>query len=152
MSTIEAGYRVTITSWENDADNYRTVIRGGFAAPQMAFLVELLKHMESNSNGGFEQEQFGNLYDPDEFEMDSFSRFILRLAKKHGVECNPDAEYEDKYDLYGAAEQAMYDKIGTDLYDLGLSGGDFYTRVCEKYVVEYVPEPVEIEDVTHQFD
>jgi hypothetical protein len=151
MSTIESGYRITVTSWENDADNYRTVIRGGFTKEQMTFLVELCNHLDSQSNGGKAREQFGNMYEPSERELEDFSRFMLRLCKKHGVDCDPEAEYEDKYDLYGAADEAMYSIVQLELYDLGLAGGEWCTRVCEKYTVEYVPVVIEIKDVTQEF-
>jgi hypothetical protein len=151
VTLIHAGYRLSVTTWENDADNYKIKIVEGLTKPQVSFLVDVCNHMESASNGGFANNQFGNLYEPTDGELELYSRYMLALAKAHGYDCDPDQDYDDMYDLYDAADEAIYELSGYELSDLGLTGDDFFTRVCESYTVEYIPQAVELQDVTADF-
>jgi hypothetical protein len=44
MKTIPAGYQVSVTSWENDGDNYRTETIPGLSKEGAQFLVDLVMY------------------------------------------------------------------------------------------------------------
>ena len=44
MDLIPSGYQLYITSWENDADNYKTEILSGLTKEDVQFYVHFLSH------------------------------------------------------------------------------------------------------------
>jgi hypothetical protein len=55
MDNIPSGYSLHITSWENDADNYKTKIVSGLTKEDVQFYLHFLNHFEMNKpygNGG----------------------------------------------------------------------------------------------------
>lgn len=131
MSVIKAGYRLTVTSWENDADNYNTVVVDGLTKDQVELAVDFIKLVAKSScnHKGY----YGNMYDPDDGEIAQFDAAITEVLKKHNI--------EEEYPLDYARE--LY-------WDYGLAS-EFYTRVAEKVVVEFVPQDIEISEVTTEF-
>jgi hypothetical protein len=131
--TIPKGYRITVVSWENDADNYNTKVESGLTKEEVAFKIDLCKALKHD--GGV-----GNMYQPSDSELE-FARQILKaVLVKHSE--------ADEGDPTDEAADTAFDY----LYDLGLSGGEFFTRVCESYKVEFVPTDIYIEDVTKEFE
>ena len=133
-TTIPAGYRLTVASWENDMDNCREEIVEGLTREHIEFYVSICKRMKSK-NQKDDRNNFGNMYEPSDVEIEKLQEFIYSVYEKYGI---------------------MYDKEDEDiifncLYEIGLSGSDFYTRVCESYKVEHVPEDIVFEDVTDSF-
>lgn len=55
--TIPAGYSLSVKTWENDGDNYKTVIKYGLSFTEAKFLIDICKMFISKSEGGF-----GNIY------------------------------------------------------------------------------------------
>lgn len=53
-SIIPKGYMVKITSWENDGDDYRTVVSSGLTLEQAHFLKELAEKFDSSLFGNKE--------------------------------------------------------------------------------------------------
>lgn len=47
MENIQPGYQLHITSWENDADNYRTEIIQGLTKEDVQFYLHFLRHFYS---------------------------------------------------------------------------------------------------------
>lgn len=147
-SIIRKGYRITVVSWENDADNYRTEVKEGHTEAQARFVCEVLNHMGSQSNGGREQNQFGNMYEPDDDEMEEFAQYMMRIVESHGdaavamVGLDDEDRQLDEDDLPYAFTEFLYDYMG---------GGEFFTRVVESIKVEWIPEDILIEDVTEDF-
>ena len=134
MSTIKAGYRLTVTSWENDADNYRTISRDGLTETQVKGYVDMLKLlMGSYCN---DRKVFGNLYEPTEFEEEDFCNAIRPVMDKHGI------EYDNEYPT-----DTFCDIAG----DFTGYGEGYMTRVVESMTVEYVPQEIVIEDVSKTF-
>jgi len=128
ITTIPAGYRLTVNSWENDGDHRRSVTRDGLSKEEVLFLTDVCEGMKMSN-----KPSFGNLYEPSDDECAEFEAFLDSLIKKHGL---IDVTAEDVID---------------SLYDLGLSSGDYYTRMCENYKVEHVPKEVVLYDVTENF-
>lgn len=135
MSVIKSGYRITVTSWENDADNYSTHIRDGLDEHEARFHVDLLKLLEDSCNNS---DKFGNMYDPEDSEMEAFDEACLEVFKKW----DEAEEIKEKYDACNHALDIISEYTGYS---------DFYTRVVESIVVEYVPQEIVIEDVSSKF-
>lgn len=135
MSTIKAGYRITVTSWENDADHYNTEIVDGLTEDTVRFHVDLLK-LISKSNCNHKQ-YFGNMYEPGERELAAFEMAVSKVLVKHD-------RLDDKHEVLDIA----MDVIGNYT---GYGDEGFYTRVAESIAVEYVPQEIIIEDVSKKF-
>lgn len=132
MTIIPVGYRLTVKSWENDADNYRTCTIDGLPFVLCKFLVAVCKLHSIDS-------EFGNMYEPGEFEVAEYHKAIQKLL----------IEYHIPENILDGPE----DVIESYLNRLGLVyGGDFYTRVMESFKVEDIPEIIYIRDVTKAFE
>lgn len=133
MSVIKAGYRVTVTSWENDADSYSTRTIDGLDENKVRFHVDLLKLIAgSNCN---DSTVFGNMYEPSDKETEAFEKAVIEVLEKH------DAGYEG-CEALDIAHDIIGDYTGYS---------EFYTRVVDSIVVEYVPQEIIIEDVSTKF-
>ncbi len=135
VNTIKAGYRITVTSWENDADNYNTTCTHGIDEKTAKFHVDLLKLIESSHCN--DKTVFGNLYEPRDSEISAFKEALVKVFKKHGEEC------DDSDDVLDIAMDILSDYTG---YSDG-----YMTRVAESITVEYIPQDIQIEDVSKQF-
>lgn len=125
MSIIKKGYRVTVVSWENDADNYNTKSCDGLSKKGAQFDVDMLALLQGGRG-------FGNMYQPKDSELKKFKEAIAEVAQKHD---------EVSFDI-DAAMDLYYDYCG---------GSEFYTRFVEKITVEFIPEEIHIQDVTKEF-
>lgn len=81
----------------------------------------------------------GWLYEPSDGEIEMYKAAIQVLIDQFPTELLPE-EWCDTPD--GVIEYA---------YDLGLTGGEFYTRVFDSIKVEKVPVEITLEDVTEEF-
>ena len=134
MSTIKAGYRITVTSWENDADNYKTETVDGLDESTVKYHVDLLKLIEGSHCN--DKTVFGNLYEPRDSEVEAFEKAATEVLQKHG-------KLEDRYEPLDIAVDIISEYTG---YSDG-----YMTRVAESIVVEYVPQEIIIEDVSTKF-
>ena len=140
MSTIKAGYRITVVSWENDADNYNTLSVDGLQdEKEVQILVKLISLLKkAHHDGGH-----GNLYEPDEHQLENLADAIIALGE----------------DVVSYVCEGFLDKEKGELgYQFSEIIGDYtgysecyHTRMVESIVVEYIPEDVTFEDVTAQF-
>jgi len=143
-NTIKAGYRIHVTTWENDADNYRTESMDGLTEGNVKFIVELLKLFKDKcSNKGY----FGNCYDdyPDGLE-EAVNEIIAKFSDEERF-----FKFYDEHDDDNVVDSFYYvdDSI---LNNLGITGGsEFQTRVFDRIVVEYIPKDIVIEVVTDKF-
>lgn len=137
MSTIKSGYRITVVSWENDADNYRTCTRDGLLKEEAQQVVEFLKLIAGSYNRHqTDNKVFGNLYEPRDGVREEFENAVRKLMAKYDIEVNE--EWPLDYFLDEVCEYT------------GWSEG-YLTRVVDKITVEYVPQEIVIEDVTKEF-
>lgn len=136
---IPAGYRVEVTSWENDGDNYNTKSISGIKSESaVKFVVDICKLHRSRSDHSIPGEKFGNVWDSDGEEVNRYQAAIEELIENHVGEFP--CEYCEDFD--GLREGLIW--------DLGLIG-DFYTRVASSIAVQFFPEDVVCEDVTSKF-
>lgn len=140
MSTIKAGYRLTVTSWENDADNYNTIIKDGLEESYVRYIITLLSLVRQSSHDG----GFGNLYEPDNIELDELSKAILDLGDDVVAKITEDFLSKDPAEL-----AYQYGEVIGDY--TGYGEENRFTRVVESIIVEYVPQEITIEDVSAQF-
>ena len=137
MSTIKSGYRITVVSWENDADNYRTITRDGLLKEEAQRDVEFLKLIAGSYNRhDTDNKVFGNLYEPRPPAIEAFTDAVRQLMAKYDIEVNE--EWPLDYFLEEVCEYT------------GWSEG-YTTRVVDQITVEYVPTEIVIEDVTKEF-
>lgn len=149
ITTIPAGYRLTVTTWENDADNYATVVQEGLEHADVALKVGLLKLFKSKNNG----KGHGNLYEPSSREIDACAEAVYKTACKHpGEIARLSKNWVDDWDSEGGSA-GIWNCLSQDvLYELQVTGaGEFYTRVVDTVKVEFLPNPIELHDVTSEF-
>jgi hypothetical protein len=134
------GYLVRILSWENDGDNYNTQEYNTDTEQDARAVVEFCA-LFSRANPN----TIGNIYDPhwESEERTHAHSVILEFHKSHPgfmdvdtTSAENDAYSEDDYIVEAYLDFA---------YDLGLRGGEFFTRVCESVEVFRIPEDVLVE-------
>jgi hypothetical protein len=145
----EAGYRISVTSWENDADNYNFKTITIESKEDASAITALCKLLRPSYVTGLPD--YGNMYEPSELDL---TEFEVAVAAIPGIkECLhrifPSLEQDIQDPEYGGS---YMDCVMDVLYDLGLTGSEYYyTRVCEKVEVHYFEEPVYAADVTAEF-
>lgn len=149
IAVQEAGYRIGVTSWENDADNYNFKSITLENVDDTRVVVALCKLLHPRYDTP--QQTFGNMYEPSESDLVEFEQAVSAIP---GIK-------DFLYKVFPGLEQDMQDpEYGGDymdcvtdiLYDLGLCGSEYYyTRVCEKVEVHYFAEPVYAMDLTTEF-
>ena len=126
---IPAGYRLSVTSWENDGDNYRTEIISGLSDEQVRLRIALLKLFERKG-------AFGNEYSMDTEKNDALPEAYEKIISDHTNKTD-DLTLEDIDDIVN---------------QMGVANcSDFATRLCESFTVEYLEKPVIFKDVTANF-
>ena len=94
------GYRLTVTTWENDADNYNTKTIEGLTFLETKFYVGFCKLFGSSCNN----EGIGNMYDPNDAEIEKFKTVV-----KGHIEDNFEIAPEDfKNKDFDAIHDFMY--------------------------------------------
>lgn len=134
FTKIPKGYRITIESYENDMDFGDTTVIEGLSEEGVKQVVALCTVMQT--------EEHGNLYyldDRQKVKLFNILNRIFNCVSDYIVtESNLD-EYED--DFYNILSE--YGFIG--------KAEDQFTRYCQSYKIEYIPDDMFIEDVTEQF-
>jgi len=146
---IPAGYRLTVTSWENDADNYRTMFKEGLSLEQVKLDLELCQLLLSEY--GPTGYGFGNLLDDD--SIHDYQVEILKVLNKHKDILPNDVDLDeemDEDDPYSSTSWFDYvQELNSEYF--GNSEG-YITRVFESCKVEYISDDIKLEDVTDQFE
>jgi hypothetical protein len=141
---LKRGYHITVTSWENDADNYNTktlVVQEREAVDMLVALFNMLGSRNRNSC------HFGNMYEPSESQLQKFAEAVAAIP-------GMTADLEKNFAWVKDAEEdpecgaGYMDAVMDILYDVGLSGSEnFYTRVCESITVFYVEQDIYAERI-----
>lgn len=146
-TVIPAGYRVTVHSWENDADAKRTITKEGLSKEMAKFFVEFARlfYSQNNYHG---PKGFGNVYQPSRRSLDdahAASREVILANWDAFTEMWDDIEPEELSD-----DDCIWDITSELHYEL-FGGGEFHFRVLESFKVEYLPVEVHLSDVTEEF-
>ena len=145
QTIIPVGYRITVTTWENDADNYRTEVSEGMSQAEAVRTVELLKGFTHSTDY---DNQICNLYDPSEDELARVAAYAKSYFQKFPQVL---ADFAVSLEEVLADDEAARDCLTELLYDYGVTNGEFYTRVVAEIKVEYVAAQIILDDVTDQF-
>jgi len=145
---ISAGYQLTVTSWENDADCYMTKSIDGLNQDMVQFYVDMCKLLESRNSAN---RGFGNMYDPSETEIDKYYEALYNVYMKHKSNVIWPASWEIE-----SVDETNVNEIGDMCHEMllelfGYGAEGFYTRVLEKYEVLYFPIDIYADDVTEKF-
>lgn len=154
-TVIPAGYRVSVTSWENDADHRKTNVFEGLTKERVEFLAELLPHFKSGSNNG--GKTFGNMYQPSDDRLAEACGRIREIMERHRAGLT-EYELELLDETAGMNLKDATEGGGSDMYNFGeivgefLSySGDYTFRVFDTMQVEFVPHEIRMQDVTKKF-
>lgn len=129
-TVIPAGYRVTIESWENDADNQLSTVVEGLRLKDVLLIVALCEMHGQDS-------EHSNLFEPTSAIVTEHRRALTEAFTSNPCAMSQTVE--------------TYDQMRDLLGDLLGHSDQFYTRVFDSLKVEYLPADVELEDVTDQF-
>lgn len=144
QTIIPAGYRITVVSWENDADNYNTETVEGYSELEAKFAVELFKAFSSCNNRS--NRGIGNLSGRDG-DQEKYDSTIQEIVSRH-----PIALVSEGFKDYFTPSADGYHGYSEYLHEIGLGGTEYsISRVCESVKVEYVAQDIYIEDVTEEF-
>ena len=134
ITTIPAGYRLTVDSWENDGDNEQTrVIEGIQHDEDVMFYVALCKMHDMDT-------PYSNLYEPRDKEIQMHDIALLELIKKF-----PNMTYYDKPLTNVSDVRNIMDYIGIGATEYYLTG------VCDSFKIEYIKKDIIFEDITEIF-
>lgn len=142
QTTIPAGYRLTVTTWENDADNYKTCTKEGLSKEKIQFYVDLMKPFHCSYHQG--TGNLGNIYQFRGDQEEQLLAHYLAILEKH-------KEVLAEYEIEGETEDQLTDLFNDILYDLDVRGGEQETRVVESLKIEYTPQAITFDDVTEEF-
>jgi hypothetical protein len=148
QTIIPAGYRLSITSWENDADAYHTEIVEGISKERVEFILELCRLFRSkNQKPGC----FGNMYDDysnrsDPKRKQAYEAIAVVMEKHRPVltEC-------ELANLDAVASEEDEPEFAEIVSNFLHYGENFVFRVYDGAKVEYIPHEIRMDDVTGQF-
>lgn len=131
IKVISKGYTLTVVSWENDGDNYKTqqvtVEDKNVAAALVKMCRELLLSINNSTTG------VGNAT---EYETETAEKLVVEFMKSNPVLCNGKSEAKK---LIPIARDWIYNLVDSSEY--------YYARVCESVSVTYSSEDVYLEEV-----
>lgn len=142
----KAGYVIRVTSWENDADNYRTKEMHIAEKEKIDVVVEFVKLFTSRNN--YKNRDISNLCYGDEHEYygplsDFYEEYMPWFCEDVDLD---GAEDEDE------EREIIAEHMIGFAYDLGLTRSEYYTtRVLDKFEVVYFPQDVICEDITEEY-
>jgi hypothetical protein len=152
---LKAGYRLTIDSWENDLNSFYTFTQEGYTKEDIEFLIKFCQLFRRG-------ERFSNLYEPAASVIKDLGQTLATLIDKYQPQ-----SYHALNEIYDGIEglvttalrEQTYDDLleffSSDLSPHFFGSGDsnfpFFTRVCDRVKVEYIPETIRIRDVSTEF-
>jgi len=130
------GYLIRVNSWENDGDNPRTEEVNVVNEAEAKQLVEFAWLFKSRNSG---KGTIGNIYDGGSSEVEPvLVKFYDKYPDFLGDEKPEDMEHMIDWMIERASE-------------LGLSGSEFYTRVCDGVEVLYFEQDVVCKDLSQEW-
>jgi hypothetical protein len=134
----KAGYYVSVTSWENDGDNYKTKDVHFDDLEKAKFALEICKKFKSSGRGGFIDDELGNTQFFRDGHLEMYHEALEKHIKSLFLKYNVPEEF-------GEREYVEYEIID-ELID---SWGDGeMMRVFESGKIVYYPKDVVAEVIT----
>lgn len=148
---IPAGYQLHVTTWENDADDYKTEILSGLSEIDVRFYLSLARAFESSN--GHNKVGLGN----DSLDVEKFKGILQKSLKEFPLisedirnrwtaALEKEEEEEDEPGYFFC--ELLADTILSCPGDMANAYENF-VRVFDRYEVYYLNTP--IENVTKQF-
>ena len=156
---IPSGYTLSITSWENDADCYKTQVFHGLEADEVRFLIEvarLFKSMNNHRDPGFGGGDWPYARGKAEWPEDmtkAHDAVVARFGAKLSAQfletwkVAPLEEGEDPDALFDGYSDRIAELVGYPENDCYMGGN--YIRVYDRHTVHYHGSTVP--DVTKEF-
>lgn len=136
-STIKSGYTVSVTTWENDGDNYQTNDIVGLSKEDAKMFIDTLpifKSVNSKKKGLGNKELNINQYLGKFEDLINNNIITVSFAEKYFGYINPNSDY-DKDEQQDTIIEALSEILGYPVeYDYG------FIRVFEKVQVLYFDE------------
>ncbi|BEH88054.1 hypothetical protein [Klebsiella phage phiKp_21] len=140
-STIKAGYTVSVTTWENDGDNYQTNDIVGLSKEDAKMFIDTLpifKSVNSKKKGLGNKELNINQYLGKFEDLINNNIITVSFAEKYFGYINPNSDY-DEDEQQDTIIEALSEILGYPVeYDYG------FIRVVEKVQVLYFDEDIVI--------
>lgn len=147
MTTIPVGYQLHITTWENDADHYKTEILSGLTKPDVCFYLDLARQFRSVHS---EPAGLGNSSVSGEILIKVIRDTLTRHPDISPIEQElwNDVESEYAEDQY---HELLTDRIlGYQSYQGDYGDDGYFCRVFASYQVYYYAQ--EVPDVSTDLD
>ena len=105
MNTIKPGYMIQITSWENDADAYRTIVKDGLSVTVAKFFIEFAElFKKSHHSGGLA----ANAYNSNDVKWPELTAAVRALFVKYP------SVADERFELPESVITAVLTKFGID--------------------------------------
>ena len=133
---INKGYTLTVTSWENDGDNYNTLsvtVDSKERALALQGLVKLSDFSTSHTERGL-----GNACEWESYHEDLVKDYLINnpvIMPKSWTPIN----FEDEDDWKDAYNELTYDLLGSSEW--------YISRVHESSYITYSPEDIYVEEI-----
>lgn len=126
---INKGYTLTVTSWENDGDNYRTKAITVETKEEANKIYHICKDVFVSCNNG--KGGVGNSMEGEEYH-------VLKKYVENHKGFFPNLEEDEEIIDYFA-----------DLAHSLMGGSEYYDfRICESCIITYSPEDIYLEEIT----
>jgi len=134
---IPEGFQLTIRTWENDGDHYKSEILSGLTEPDVLFYQHLLSHFVGRNNGG----GFGNS-DASEVTDDMLHDLLIDMFAQH-----PEISEETKQIWALGLDEPEDIRPLLQTYLLGYPEeyDDDFLRVVHKISVSYIPKKIQVD-------
>lgn len=127
---VPAGLRLSITSWENDGDDYRTVVVNGLTEEDVRFYLELAADFRSDSGScSGRPGDRGNV---------SVPAYDLYTLVKGALGSHPALSAQERSVWEKALESFQKSLDAEDPDRFSVDGGEIYDLLCEKVLAEPV--------------
>ena len=134
---INKGYTLTVTSWENDGDNYNTKSITVATKEEAKVWWDMMQLCKDDSNEAKGVIKLGNSYDGFDEEQEEVAKNFLKEHHKILLPDNNIEEHED--DLVD-----WFCSLASEL----LGDSEYYScRVMELCVITYSPKDVYLEEI-----
>lgn len=142
VKDIKSGYQLQVTTWENDADHYKTKVIDGLIEEDVKFLVWISQHFNSQNdpkkkglgNGSVDGDALCKLFSD---AMDLFPEISADLTQACS-ECCEEADFA--YDFLTEKLLGYTEEYGDELY---------FCRVVSDIKVYFIP--ADLHDISERF-
>lgn len=122
MLNLKKGYNLLVETWENDGDNYNTEVVNGSLTVLNSIATAILPLFYRDS-------PHSNKYEMSKTELNHLMEVLGHAGN---------AFHLDFWDGLPLSERPEANLDG--LYELGITKGEFDTRVVERWSIVYLPE------------